>query len=422
MPKRKTIVIDPTQLDEQHSQLLRSLILMLKEHQTERCIRLISHPLYSLEDVEIKLTHMLIERKHNEGSPKRCYCFEVLDPAMSPIARGTFGRVVHSLGVLSVDKESIAFNLKLLKRVVKIEVIKQGKNVRRRLKSIHNEHRFSNLSPGLKSKAPSIFKVDSTNGYASYLTMNFVRGMPLNKYIDFHRKQSIDILDEDPQVNLKTLTSRLNIAIAILQNLKTLHDQGCIHHDIKSKNIICANNAETDAVIVDFGFAEHISIECAGKQGTPNYLAPEIHLSAAQFPRTTYQDIYSAGVTLAELFDAHLPICPDVIQSHAMNPGSREFIGLLEDTRFVENDEHNSWVEAFMRKLITEMTLTETPEQRLPLTIAISVLEEIKRFVSDPSDDYFKSLASQALLLDPHDRCGFSDLATELETARNTSP
>lgn len=93
----------------------------------------------------------------------------------------------------------------------------------------------------------------------------------------------------------------------LLKILKSIHDQGIYHADIKPENIMYKNSRCKDLVLIDFGVSRvtHGSgttfITIVG--GTADYQAPEMH-SGTLWEGTDY---YALGITLFELFVGAAP-------------------------------------------------------------------------------------------------------------------
>src|ERR1043165_6355835 len=92
--------------------------------------------------------------------------------------------------------------------------------------------------------------------------------------------------------------------IQIAEGLKHLHDQGIIHRDLHSKNILCEN--EDDVVISDLGISKSAMVTLNDKEcfGIISYMAPEI-LQGKQY--TVNSDVYSFSMIMWELMTGRKP-------------------------------------------------------------------------------------------------------------------
>jgi serine/threonine-protein kinase len=92
--------------------------------------------------------------------------------------------------------------------------------------------------------------------------------------------------------------------------LEAAHQQGVIHRDLKSQNIII--NSSNQIKIIDFGLARTAHLEgmtVSGLiMGTPEYMAPEQVAGKKVDERA---DIYSLGIILYEIFTGRLPFTGD---------------------------------------------------------------------------------------------------------------
>src|SRR5881296_626024 len=127
-----------------------------------------------------------------------------------------------------------------------------------------------------------------------YLTMDFLDGETL-----FDRVERTGPLPPE---------QALAIARQIAAGLDAAHQEGIIHRDLKSRNIMLVPRIDgtTRAVIMDFGLAgthNEEDPETIGF-GTPAYMAPERMREPGARPAT---DIYSFGVILYEMVTARMP-------------------------------------------------------------------------------------------------------------------
>jgi len=111
-----------------------------------------------------------------------------------------------------------------------------------------------------------------------------------------------DIIEEDEL----TIDQKWELAIDIADGIHTAHQNGVLHRDIKSRNIMI--NKAGKAKIMDFGLARIEGSERITNPGTTigttAYMAPE-QLSGDELDARS--DIWAYGVVLYELFTGHLP-------------------------------------------------------------------------------------------------------------------
>ncbi len=118
-----------------------------------------------------------------------------------------------------------------------------------------------------------------------YLVMEYVDGVPLNRYADERHL---------------TLNARLNLFRNICDAVAYAHRNLIVHRDLKPGNILVT--AEGVPKLLDFGIARLLSESrpeaTVTTLMTPRYASPE---QLAARPITTASDIYSLGVILREL-------------------------------------------------------------------------------------------------------------------------
>ena len=117
-----------------------------------------------------------------------------------------------------------------------------------------------------------------------------------------------------------------NIIKNLLTGLKSIHDKGVAHLDIKSQNIALSNkinyqniNSEIDNLaaieILDFGLANRVGEE-SKLNGTPGYFSPDfqsiMHNNGKKLI-SFKDDIYSMGILIFELVHQYLPYQGEVI-------------------------------------------------------------------------------------------------------------
>jgi len=129
-----------------------------------------------------------------------------------------------------------------------------------------------------------------------YLVMDFVDGLPIDKYCDLKRLPIPD---------------RLELFRTVCAAIQYAHDRALIHRDLKPGNILITS--EGAPRLLDFGVAKLLNpefmqdplvTETDWRPMTPDYASPE-QLRGETVTRAT--DIYSLGVLLYELLTGHRP-------------------------------------------------------------------------------------------------------------------
>src|SRR5215469_2724525 len=150
-----------------------------------------------------------------------------------------------------------------------------------------------------------------------YLVMPFIEGGTLTGFL---------------QRSLPSLGEVSDIYLQLLEAVEYAHDEGLIHRDIKSSNVLLEQrrSGPPHVYLADFGLvriSQHAQSEQEGRPipldqvpGTPYYMAPEQTRGIV----TASTDIYALGVLLYQLLVGELPYDdPDeieVIQMHLHAP------------------------------------------------------------------------------------------------------
>jgi tetratricopeptide (TPR) repeat protein/predicted Ser/Thr protein kinase len=136
----------------------------------------------------------------------------------------------------------------------------------------------------------TVYEINEADGQ-TFISMAYLEGESLN-----------DRLARGP---LKP-TQALRIALQVARGLKAAHEDGIVHRDIKSSNIMISDDGR--ATIMDFGLAKSARLTHAtqrgAKLGTIGYMSPEQTRGDHVDHRT---DIWSLGVLLYEMIAGRRP-------------------------------------------------------------------------------------------------------------------
>ncbi|XP_058463872.1 myosin-IIIb-like isoform X1 [Malaya genurostris] len=97
-----------------------------------------------------------------------------------------------------------------------------------------------------------------------------------------------------------------------VQALVFLHENHCMHRDIKGHNILLTENGHVK--LVDFGVSSHLAATMARRNtsvGTPYWMAPEVIACEQQLDQSydSRCDVWSVGITAIELAEGDPPLC-----------------------------------------------------------------------------------------------------------------
>jgi tetratricopeptide (TPR) repeat protein len=189
------------------------------------------------------------------------------------------------------------------RRIVALKVIKLGLSTADRLR------RFRHETQALaRLQHPGIAQIYESNtaeigfGRQPYFAMEFISGLPLQRYAEAHR-----------------LDTRENLALMskVCDAVHHAHQRGLIHRDLKPGNILVDETGQPK--ILDFGVARVIHADAQeGDEpmtmqtglgqlvGTVAYMSPE-QVSGDPLEVDTRSDVYALGVILYELLSGRLP-------------------------------------------------------------------------------------------------------------------
>jgi len=114
------------------------------------------------------------------------------------------------------------------------------------------------------------------------------------------------------------VTRALELAIQVAHGLRSAHERGLVHRDVKPQNVLLNGNGE--AKVTDFGIAREIDVQHGMTQtgtvmGTSDYISPE---QAQGGHVDEHTDVYSLGVVLYELLTGEVPFTGDNFVAVAM--------------------------------------------------------------------------------------------------------
>ena len=153
-------------------------------------------------------------------------------------------------------------------------------------------------------------------------TVKFYRRLETEENIIFELEYCDDNLSNYLLENgelLREIKFFKKIVISIAKALKTLHDKGFIHRDIKPYNIYFQNEVDENNRIIklgDFGCAISIKENPSDSIGTFLYNAPEM-VKDLEYDEKV--DLWSLGITLFQLYFGVLPYGPNADTHSMMN-------------------------------------------------------------------------------------------------------
>ncbi len=137
----------------------------------------------------------------------------------------------------------------------------------------------------------TVHEVDETEEGEMYISMAFYKGESLKERI---KKKPLE------------LEEIIDIAIQVAEGLTKAHEEGIVHRDVKSANIMITE--EGLVKIVDFGLAKLSGLTRITRlgiaMGTIDYMSPEQARGEEVDERT---DVWSLGVMLYEMISGKLP-------------------------------------------------------------------------------------------------------------------
>jgi non-specific serine/threonine protein kinase/serine/threonine-protein kinase len=206
-------------------------------------------------------------------------------------------RLLHALGSGGMGTVYLALRddeqfhkrvaVKLLRREAHDEeLLQRFRRERQILASLDHDHIARLLDGG------------TTEDGFPYLVMEYVEGLPIDRWCDTH---SLSVRE------------RLLLFRSVCSAVHFAHQSLVVHRDLKPANILVT--AQGVPKLLDFGIAKllnphlapeaHLATQVEARVMTPEYASPE---QIRGEPVTTASDVYSLGVLLYELLTGHRPI------------------------------------------------------------------------------------------------------------------
>lgn len=202
-------------------------------------------------------------------------------------------------------------------------------------------------------------------GDLRYLVMEYVNGRTLKEVIQ--------------QKGALPPTVAAQISIRILSALQHAHDNGIIHRDIKSQNILV--NANGHIKVSDFGIARvagsHTISKTDNVMGSVHYFSPE----QAKGEEVAFgSDLYSVGIVLYEMLTGQLPFDGETPVAVAMQHIGAPHRSVMELNPSVQP--------AFAH--VVDKALAKHLDKRY--SSAVSMAQDIKRALEEPDGTWLGRL------------------------------
>ncbi|MBL8738977.1 MAG: protein kinase [Planctomycetes bacterium] len=208
-------------------------------------------------------------------------------------------RILDRLGEGGMGTVYRAEQLDPVRRLVALKVIKLGMDSRAVVARFEQERQA--LAMMDHEGIAKVYDCGTTERGQPFFAMEFVKGVPLDRYCD------------DQKVSLK---DRLLLMRQVCAAVQHAHHKGVVHRDLKPGNVLVSDDGGKRSVkVIDFGLAKAMGgklveatlfTEAGQIVGTPEYMAPE-QADPTNLNIDTRADVYSLGVMLYQLLCGELP-------------------------------------------------------------------------------------------------------------------
>lgn len=218
-------------------------------------------------------------------------------------------KLLERVGEGAMGEVYLAEQVTPVVRRVALKVIKPGMDSRDVIARFEGERQTLALMS--HPSIAHIIDAGTTESGQPYFAMEYVAGIPLNRYCDQHRL-GID--------------ARLQLFLQICDAVQHAHQKGVIHRDLKPSNLLVSElDGRPIPKVIDFGIAKAVTPGTQASRahtrighliGTPEYMSPE-QAQLSPLDVDTRSDVYSLGVVLHELLTGTLPF---KISNHESSP------------------------------------------------------------------------------------------------------
>jgi serine/threonine protein kinase/predicted Zn-dependent protease len=234
---------------------------------------------------------------HSDEDASPITCWDLMNEKSGSRIGGY--RLLHIIGEGGMGIVYLAEQNKPIKRQVALKVVKPGMDSASVVARFETERQA--LARLNHPNIAHVYDAGTTESGRPYFVMEYVKGVPITEYCDYHRL---------------TIEERLNLFILVCHAVQHAHQKGIIHRDIKPSNILVYNqNDQAVPKIIDFGVAKATAqpltertfvTEQGQLLGTPEYMSPE-QVDMASLDIDTRSDVYSLGAVLYELLSGTQP-------------------------------------------------------------------------------------------------------------------